>query len=132
MTAAFTNGDRVPALPTDREDHGRAGRHRSLSHEANERILALPNRPAAVFELFICECCHDGCADTISLTVDEYEVVRRHPARFVVVPGHVRPTVERVVDAVPGRYEVVEKIERAAEVPAGERTDGRGDRRSAA
>jgi hypothetical protein len=112
MTAAFTNGDRVWALPANQEDHDRAARNQGLSQDANARIIALPNRPAAVFELFICECSLDGCADTISLSVNEYEGVRRHPARFAVVPGHIRPTLERVVEAVPGRYEVVERIER--------------------
>ena len=84
----------------------------------NERIEGLPNRPPAVFELFICECFLAGCTETISLTIQEYEGIRSHSARFAVLPGHVESKVERVVDSTDGRYEVVEKIERAAEVAA--------------
>jgi hypothetical protein len=35
-----------------------------------------------------------------------------------VPPGHVEPKVERVIDSADDRYEVVEKLERAAEVAA--------------
>ena len=94
----------------------RAARNQSLFREVNERIEGLPNRPPAVFELFICECCLDGCTETISLTIQEYEQIRSHPARFAVLPGHVDPKVELVVQSADGRYEVVEKIELAAEV----------------
>jgi hypothetical protein len=100
-----------------RNRHERAAHHQTLSRRANEGILAIPNRPPANFELFICECCLDGCTETVGLTVDEYESVRRHPARFVVVPGHVDPRVERVVDAASDRYEVVQKVESAPRRP---------------
>ena len=103
---------------TDRVNQERAAHNQSLFREVNERIEGLPNRPPAVYELFICECCLDGCSETISLTVEEYEGIRAHPARFAVLPGHVDWTVERVVDSAFGRYDVVEKIERAAEVAA--------------
>ena len=79
----------------------------------------------------MCECSLDGCTDTVGLTIDEYETVRRHPTRFVVVPGHVKWEFERVVDAASGRYEVVDKIERGAEVAsdmdprAGQKAAGR-------
>lgn len=99
-------------LHGDGEAQVRAARAQSLSREANERIRALPNRPPAIFDLFICECCLDGCTATVSLTADEYAAIRSHPARFVVVPGHADARVERVVDAAPGRYEIVDKIGR--------------------
>jgi hypothetical protein len=76
-----------------------------------------------MFFEWVGECCIDGCADTISLTTAEYEDVRRHPNWFAVGPGHVDPEVERVVSGT-DRYEVVEKVERAAEVA--ERLDPRG------
>ena len=37
---------------------------------------------------FRCECARLGCNQLIELTVREYEEVRSHPRRFVVVPGH--------------------------------------------
>jgi hypothetical protein len=105
-------------LPTDRVHQERAARNQSVFREVNERIEGLTDRPPAVYEVFICECCLDGCTETISLTIGEYEGIRQHPARFAVLPGHVEPKVERVVDSADDRYEVVEKIERAAEVAA--------------
>jgi hypothetical protein len=89
----------------------------------NERIEAMPNRPPVAFEEFICECCLDGCTETLNLTIEVYEGIRAHPARFVVLPGHVDPKVEVVVYSADG-YEVVEKVERAAEVA--EHLDPRG------
>lgn len=84
----------------------------------NERIKGLPVGPPAVYEAFICECYREGCANFISLTMEEYEGIRVHPARFAVLPRHVDSDVERVVGSADGRYEVVEKIERAGEVAA--------------
>ena len=105
-------------MSTDRVHQERAAQNQSLFREANERIEGLPNRPQAVYETFLCECCLDGCGKTISLTIEEYEGIRAHPARFAVLPGHVEWNVERVRGSADGRYEVVEKIERAAEVAA--------------
>jgi len=103
-------------LPTDRVHQERAAKNQSLFREVNERIEGLPNRPPTIFEVFICECCLDGCSETMSLTIEEYEAVRAHPDLFAVLPGHVDWQVERVRDSADGRYEVVQKIERAAEV----------------
>jgi hypothetical protein len=110
-------------LPADLVRQERAARNQSLFREANERIEALRGRPPSMFFEWVCECCIEGCTDTISLTTAEYEDVRRHANRFAVGPGHVDPAVERVVSAT-DRYEVVEKLERAAEVA--ERLDPRG------
>jgi hypothetical protein len=103
-------------LLTDRVHQERAAKNQSVFREVNERIEGLQDRPPTVYEAFICECCLDGCSETISLTIEEYEGIRSHPARFAVMPGHVDPKVEVVVDSPDGRCEVVEKIERAAEV----------------
>jgi hypothetical protein len=57
---------------------------------------------------FRCECAHLGCNMLVELTVGDYERVRANPRRFLMVPGHQIPAVERVVlDA--GEYIVVEK-----------------------
>jgi hypothetical protein len=105
--AASTNGGHRDRVPHDT----------SVSRDANERILAIPNRPPAVFELFICECSLERCTGTVSLTVSEFEDIRRHPSRFAVAPGHVDPDVECVVDAAGGRYEVVQKLGRTPRAP---------------
>jgi hypothetical protein len=64
---------------------------------------------------FRCECARLGCNQLIELSVREYEEIRAHPRRFVVVPGHESPDVETVVEARPG-YFIVEKRDRAGEV----------------
>ena len=71
---------------------------------------------------FRCECARMGCNRLIELSVREYEEVRAHPRRFVVVPGHEFPDVETVVEARSG-YVIVEKRDQAGE--AAERRDPR-------
>jgi hypothetical protein len=72
---------------------------------------------------FRCECARLGCNQLIELTVHEYEEIRTHPRRFVVVPGHELPDVETVIEARPG-YVIVEKRDQAGEVA--EESDPRG------
>jgi hypothetical protein len=99
-----------------------------MFREVNERIeAALEEGPPSMFFEFVCECCVDGCTDTVSLTRSEYEEIRAHPARFAVVPGHVDPAAERVVAGGTDRYDVVEKLERTAEFAA--HMDPRGRKR---
>jgi hypothetical protein len=104
-------------LPTEQVHQERAGRSQSLFREVNERIEALPNRPPPTFTEYLCECCIEGCTDNVRLTASEYEELRAHPTWFAVVAGHVDPQVERVVNAT-DRYQVVEKMEQAADVAA--------------
>ena len=61
---------------------------------------------------FRCECARLGCAEVVELSVNAYEQVRAHSRRFIVVRGHERPELERVVDATPA-YLVVEKVDQA-------------------
>ena len=44
----------------------------------------------------------------IELTSTEYERIRGHPRRFIVLPGHELPEIEEVVETADG-YVVVEK-----------------------
>jgi hypothetical protein len=71
---------------------------------------------------FRCECARVGCNRLVELTVRQYEQIRLHPKRFVVVPGHELPDVETVVATGPG-YVIVEKRDQAGAVA--ERTDRR-------
>jgi hypothetical protein len=72
---------------------------------------------------FRCECARLGCNRLIELTVREYEEIRAHPRRFVVLPGHELAEFETVVEARPG-YFIVEKQDQAGEVA--EQHDRRG------
>ena len=71
---------------------------------------------------FRCECARLGCNQLVELTVREYEEIRAHGRRFVVVPGHQLDDVETVIETTP-RYVIVEKRDRAGEVA--EATDPR-------
>jgi hypothetical protein len=57
---------------------------------------------------FVCECGRPRCTEAISLSVAEYESVRRDATRFVVVAGHEIEDVEDVVERA-DRYIVVKK-----------------------
>jgi hypothetical protein len=71
---------------------------------------------------FRCECARLGCNELLELSVSVYEGVRSHPRQFLVVPGHERLEVEKVVQRTPS-YLVVEKIDQAGE--KAEETDPR-------
>jgi hypothetical protein len=62
----------------------------------------------------LCECEDTACAEILSMTRDEYEAIRSHPAWFPQA-GHIDPEIERIVDESDG-YVIVEKIELAATV----------------
>jgi hypothetical protein len=86
-----------------------AAKTQSLFREVNERIESLNEHFSRTsMDDWICECGDPACFEPISLTVDEYEAIRAHPARFPVLPGHELPEVEEVVE-VNERYLVVEK-----------------------
>ena len=60
---------------------------------------------------FVCECADAKCHETVMLSLDEYEKVRVHSSRFLLVAGHedTDPTHERIIAAGNG-YEIVELI----------------------
>jgi hypothetical protein len=75
----------------------------------NENIMGLATRLGGddTYE-FICECATSGCFERLSITVDEYERVRREGTHFLIAPGHEDIEVEQVI-AVREEYVVVEK-----------------------
>jgi hypothetical protein len=58
---------------------------------------------------FICECGSRSCAGRVSLSIDEYEQLRRDARTFAVLPGHVFREAEDVV-AGNERFQVVRKV----------------------
>jgi hypothetical protein len=91
----------------------RAARNQNLFREVNERIEDAS--ATASFVSFVCECADVKCGERVSLTLEEYEHVRSHPNRFVVVPGHNIVDVE-LIDVASDRYFVVSKLGRGAQV----------------
>ena len=91
----------------------RAARNQSLFREANERINELTLQ--STFQLFVCECENRLCKESIPMTIQEYEQVRRDPNCFFVLPGHEVPSVEVVTEST-SRYVLVSKLGAGAEL----------------
>lgn len=91
-------------------------RRQSVFREVNENIASLTSLlPEVSYQRFVCECNNNGCAESLELTVEEYEAVRAHPTRFVVKHGHQVTGIERAVDGN-GRFLVVETTGRAGHI----------------
>jgi hypothetical protein len=74
-------------------------------HEVGERLQVLPEDNALDFR---CECGRPDCDGYVSMPAADYERVRSDNDRFVLVPGHEDPEIERVVERAE-RYVVVDK-----------------------
>jgi len=81
----------------------------SAFRDANEQIQAKADELGFGVQAspYLCECEDGGCTDVIGLTRLEYEEVRAHPKRFVMVSGH-QETDSRLVLEAP-RFTVIEK-----------------------
>lgn len=106
----------------------RLGANEALFREVNERVAEvagdfIATEPDESRFDFSCECGVRDCAEQIALSLSEYEAVRADATRFVVVPGHDLPEIERVVERHPTHL-VVEKRDPDAEEIARE-TDPR-------
>ena len=98
------------------EQQARAARNQALFRDVNERIGELQTSWLPLTEIdFLCECADQTCSVPIAASRDEYETVRTSPVRFLVLPEHVVPNVEIVVERN-DRFWVVEKIEVASTV----------------
>jgi hypothetical protein len=58
---------------------------------------------------FVCECADTDCWASVDLTVDEFESAHDSDDHYSVLPGHVMPEFERVVEKHE-RHWVVEKF----------------------
>ncbi len=104
----------------------RVGLNEALFREVNERLRDVNEAFGAVTQRMelVCECGDAGCAERITMSVAEYEELRSHPDRFVVVHGHAdRAEIEEVVAQRPS-WDVVRKRPGAPTTLA-ERTDPR-------
>ncbi len=109
----------------EQERERQAALKQALRREVNERRPE--NGEDAEFVRFVCECSDPACEELVSLTIDEYEFIRRVPIRLVVRPGHVNHESERVLVEEPGRFLVIEKFGPAGDVVA--HLDPRGPKR---
>ena len=97
-----------------------AARRQVMFREVNEQIAKLTGPFSETdYKLLVCECSNPACAESLEISAVEYEGVRTEGARFVVVPGHERDEVERVVNGN-SHYLVVEKLGQAAAIAHGD------------
>jgi hypothetical protein len=89
---------------------GRAGESQDLFRRANQglekaiRSKVSEDRPIP----FLCECLDESCTSSVEITLSEYDQVRAHANRYVIVPGHLTLDGEHVLEE-DGRRAVVEK-----------------------
>ena len=84
----------------------------SVFREVNENIekAAVEHRyGAGELPAFVCECADQECGELIRMSLTQYEEVRRYPSRFLIVPGHEHPRIERVIERFDD-YVVLEKV----------------------
>jgi hypothetical protein len=72
---------------------------------------------------FLCECARRQCDHVIAVTPRDYQVIRGHPRRFIVYPGHQESEVETIVETGSG-YVVVEKEAEAGRIAEAENPRG--------
>ena len=88
----------------------RAGRNEEIFRDVNRRIEEGAEQHAVSGRLpFHCECGRAPCVETIEIPTGRYEAIVRQRYRFVVIPGHEEPKIERVLQSEP-EFLVVEKI----------------------
>jgi hypothetical protein len=87
----------------------RMARNEALYRDVNERLKELGESFSVVADkaVFVCECGSAECAERLSLTLQEYEQVRREPTHFIVKRGHEMP--DDAVIAQSDQFAVVEK-----------------------
>ena len=97
----------------------RIAENEALFRDLNEEVGAVAHSFSATGEDrtfdFLCECGNPACAQRVPVTLTSYEELRGSPVRFVVVPGHEIPDVERVIETTPAYY-VIEKFGDAAAI----------------
>ena len=85
-------------------------KNEALFRQVNERIEEVNvTLGGEGFSDFLCECGDDDCTKPISLSLGEYEAIRRVPTYFAIAPGHEVVDVEGVV-STGDRYSVVQKF----------------------
>ena len=91
------------------ESERKLARNEALFRETNEAIERglWPGEERGLVR-FRCECARLDCREVIEIALSDYESVRKHPRRFIVIDGHVVPEIEKVIERN-GPYLVIEK-----------------------
>jgi hypothetical protein len=73
-------------------------RNQVVLREVNERIAEIARSWSGDAPAFLCECSHDGCTQSLALSLPEFERIRSSPNLFMIAPGHESAEVDRVVE----------------------------------
>ena len=79
----------------------------AVLRNSNYRVVGSQEGSEHLSNLF-CECGFPDCRERLSVSLGDYDRVRSHPRRFLVLPGHDIPGAEKVVEAHEN-WNVVEK-----------------------
>ena len=91
-------------------------RNEILFRHVNERITDLSNDEELEEGLIVlCECGQAECLLHIQVPAQTYAEVREHGGRFIILPDHLEPDVEVIVQREAG-FLVVEKAGTAREL----------------
>lgn len=95
----------------------RAARNESLFREVNQNIARLEEQhgDTTTAPVFVCECANEGCTERLKVDPETFRRVRMDSRRFLVIPGHEDPQLERVVETH-ADYLIVEKTGTAGQV----------------
>jgi hypothetical protein len=80
-----------------------------LFREVNERVAQMEAGFSGPDPVWICECGDETCFEKVPVPMDEYRQIRAREDWFLILPGHQKPDVERIVRET-DRYFVVEKL----------------------
>jgi hypothetical protein len=101
-------------MPTDARKAQNEVWFRELNERLETRALAQTDSDEMQFEI-VCECSREECTERIRVAYGTYEHVRQHPTYFILVTGHLEPSIERLLSVHHG-YEIVEKLGLSAAV----------------
>jgi hypothetical protein len=88
----------------------RLAKNQALFRAVNEEVENIAENQADRGPIsFVCECAKPDCGTPVDLALGEYEAIRSNSTHFFVLPDHVFPEVENIIDDR-GRYVVVEKF----------------------
>jgi hypothetical protein len=76
-------------------NHEQQARIESAFREVNEAIARTAGSIGADGADFICECADPTCAARVSVSLADYEEIRAGSMRFLIAPGHHKPSIER-------------------------------------
>ncbi len=97
------------------ERAGRQAKNEALLRAVNREIENASEQLGDRDLEVVCECGQQTCGGLIYVTADIYDGVHRERDRFLVLPGHENPEIERVVEAT-DQYVVVDKFGEAEDI----------------